>query len=221
MSEIILHAVLKAKQRRLRADFPESMALRVHRSISWIGRAEALQGDHDACFLLLWIAFNAVYANEEDFQLRVRREREMFSVFFTRVIDLDKEQRIYNAIWQRFPGPIRMLLQNKYIFKPFWQHHHGIGSAGDWEAQFDDSNRDILRSLKARNTVRILKYVFERLYVLRNQLMHGGSTWNSSVNRDQLRDGVAILGFLMPLFVDVMMDNPNNDWGKPLYPVVS
>ena len=45
------HTNLKAKQRALRADFPETMGLRVHRSISWIGRAEAAQDDPDAQFL--------------------------------------------------------------------------------------------------------------------------------------------------------------------------
>ena len=34
------------------------------------------------------------------------------------------------------------------------------------------------------------------------------------------RDGAAILAFLMPVFVDVMMDNPGVDWGRPFYPVV-
>jgi len=29
-----------------------------------------------------------------------------------------------------------------------------------------------------------------------------------------------ILGFLMPVFADLMMDNPDKDWGKPFYPVV-
>ena len=71
-----------------------------------------------------------------------------------------------------------------------------------------------------RNTVLVLRLVFDRLYVLRNQLVHGGSTWNSRVNRDQMRDGAAILAFLMPVFVDVMMDNPHEDWGRPFYPVV-
>ena len=56
--------------------------------------------------------------------------------------------------------------------------------------------------------------------MLRNQLVHGGATWNSAVNRDQVRDGAAILGFLVPVFVDVMMDNPHEDWGRPFYPVV-
>ena len=63
-----------------------------------------------------------------------------------------------------------------------------------------------------------LSFVFDRLYVLRNQLVHGGATWNSAVNRDQVRDGASILGFLMPVFVDVMMDNPHEDWGRPFYP---
>jgi hypothetical protein len=35
-----------------------------------------------------------------------------------------------------------------------------------------------------------------------------------------VRDGAAILGFLMPVFVDLMMDNPQEDWGRPFYPVV-
>ena len=69
--------------------------------------------------------------------------------------------------------------------------------------------------------MRTLSFVFDRLYVLRNQLVHGGSTWNSAVNRDQVRDGAVILGFLMPVFVDIMMDHPDEDWGKPFYPVVT
>ena len=62
--------------------------------------------------------------------------------------------------------------------------------------------------------------LFDRLYVLRNQLVHGGATWNSSVNRDQVRDGARTLGFLVPIFVDLMMDNQGENWGLPYYPVV-
>jgi len=43
---------------------------------------------------------------------------------------------------------------------------------------------------------------------------------NSGVNRAQVRDGAEILGFLMPAFIDIMMDYPNENWGKPYYPVV-
>lgn len=40
------------------------------------------------------------------------------------------------------------------------------------------------------------------------------------MNRDQLRDGSEILSYLLPIMVDIMMDNPQEDWGRPFYPVV-
>ena len=63
--------------------------------------------------------------------------------------------------------------------------------------------------MKQFDTGRLLTVVFDRLYVLRNQLVHGGATWNSSVNRSQVKDGAAVLGWMLPLFIDIMMDNPD------------
>ena len=34
------------------------------------------------------------------------------------------------------------------------------------------------------------------------------------------RDGAAILAFLLPIFADLMMENPDDDWGRPFYPVL-
>ena len=99
------------------------------------------------------------------------------------------------------------------MFSPFWKHHNGVAGFEDWEEWFRASERRCRRALKERDTVRVLRLVFDRLYVLRNRIVHGGATWNSRVNRDQVRDGAAILAFLMPVFVDVMMDNPHEDWG--------
>ena len=48
---------LKEKQRAIRAHFPEALGLRVHRAISWIGRAEQAEDDHDVRFILLWVSF--------------------------------------------------------------------------------------------------------------------------------------------------------------------
>ena len=216
----LTHAALKSKQRTLRSGFPETMGLRVHRSISWIGRAEASVGDGDACFLFLWIAFNAAYADESQFQGITSGERATFADFFEKLVALDSDRRIYKAIWQSFSGPIRMLMQNKFVFSPFWQHHNGIEGFDDWEERSKAAARSFSQSLQAQDTARILSFVFDRLYVLRNQLVHGGSTWNTAVNRNQVRDGAAIMGFLMPVFIDIMMDNPRESWGRPFYPVV-
>jgi len=37
---------------------------------------------------------------------------------------------------------------------------------------------------------------------------HGGSTWNSSVNRVQVTDGARILGDIVPIIIHLMMENP-------------
>lgn len=220
MTQPLNYSVLKAKQREIRGGFPETMGLRVHRAISWIGCAESVGDDHDAQFIFLWIAFNAAYADEREFQAIALEERSAFSNYFTRLVKLDNEKRIYDAIWQRFSGPIRLLMQNRYVFNPFWQYHNGIDGFADWEKKFARSRRKFGEALQAGDTSRVLSFVFDRLYVLRNQLVHGGSTWRSNVNRDQVKDGAAILEFLMPVFVDIMMENPQQDWGRPFYPVI-
>jgi hypothetical protein len=221
MGDVFSFNALKEKQRAARAGFPETMGLRVHRAISWIGRSEGCGDDDDARFIFLWIAFNAAYADEREFQGAAPGERAAFLDFFIKLVTLDEDKRIYKAIWQRFSGPVRMLMENRYVFNPFWQFHNGIEGFNDWEERFKVSSRAFTQAFQSGDSARVLSFVFDRLYVLRNQLVHGGSTWNSGVNRAQVSDGAAILAFLMPVFVDLMMDNPGKDWGKPFYPVVA
>lgn len=177
--------------------------------------------DDDARFIFLWIAFNAAYANERDFQVASQSEREVFLEYFNKLVSLDADRRIYLAIWQSFSGPVRVLMGSRFLFNPFWQHHNGIEGFSDWQEHFNAGHGAFLRAFQAGDTARVLRFLFNRLCVLRNQVVHGGSTWNSSLNRSQLRDGAAILGFLLPVFVNLMMDNPQTDWGRPFYPVVA
>jgi hypothetical protein len=209
---------LKEKQRALRAGFPVPLTLRVHRALSWLTRAFAEEDDLDARFIFLWIGFNAAYAG--DLSRAVEGEREHFRGFFATLVRLDARRRIYNMVWQRFSQEIRLLLDNRFVFAPFWQHHNGVPGQGDWAEKLDKSRTAIAQALKDQDTARILSILFDRLYVLRNQLVHGGATWNSDVNRSQVRDGAALLGCLLPIFVDLMMDHPDHEWPMPHYPVV-
>lgn len=208
---------LKAKQRKVRGGFPDDLALRVHRSLSWYGRATEEKDDIDVHFILLWIGFNSAYAAEISFDTET--ERSSFGTYLAALVSLDEGHRIYNAIWQRFSNEVRLLLDNKYVFAPFWKHQNGVEGYADWEVRLAASRRAVAMAMGARDTSRILSIVFDRLYMLRNQIVHGGSTWNSSVNRDQVRDGAAVLGNLLPIFIDIMMDHPREDWGRPFYPV--
>ena len=71
-----------------------------------------------------------------------------------------------------------------------------------------------------QDTVTVLSVVLARIYTLRNQVLHGGATWGSSVNREQLRDCTNFMAKLVPLVVEVMMDHPDTVWGDACYPVV-
>jgi hypothetical protein len=210
---------LKAKQRQVRQGFSESLTLRVHRSISWLGRAQKEADDPDLRFILLWIGFNAAYAG--DLGADIDSERGAFRNFFETLVGLDKDERIYKAVWLRFPHEIRVLLANRYVFAPFWRHQNGSAGHADWAERLAASQRRIGTAMAKQDTVTVLALVFDRLYVLRNQLVHGGSTWASAVNRQQVRDGAAVLAWLLPVFIDLMMDNPDRDWGRPFYPVIA
>lgn len=209
---------LKEKQRSLRDGFPETLGLRAHRAISWFGRAEAETDDHDVRFVLLWIGFNAGYASDIDSE--TTSERNAFKAFFASLVQLDGTHRIYDAVWARFSQEIRLLLNNKYVFGPFWHYQNGIPGFEEWEKRLSASQQLIASAITSFDTSTILAIVFDRLYVLRNQIIHGGATWNSSINRRQVKEGAAVLSWLLPIFIEIMMDNPSHGWGRPFYPVV-
>jgi len=210
---------LKIKQREIRSEFSPELGVRVHRCLSWLNRAEQASEDCDAAFIFFWISFNAAYAEEIN-DGTIIGERSAFDGYFQKLIELDTGNQIYDAIWEKFSDSIRLFIDNHYIFQPFWKFHNQVEGYEDWTDRFDSSKRRFNGALARHDTRTILSMLFDRLYVLRNQLVHGGATWNSSVNRDQVRDGARILGFLVPIFVDLMMDNPDVDWGLPYYPVV-
>lgn len=215
--------VLKEKQRRLRDGFSAPLTLRVHRSLSWLRRAQAETSDLDVRFILLWIGFNAAYAGDIEASAASpapEGERGLFQAFFSTLVRFDSRHRVYDMVWERFSQEIRLLLGNRYVYHPFWQHQNGVPGYDDWPEKLERSKTAINHALREHDTVRILSILFDRLYVLRNQLVHGGATWNSEVNRDQVRDGASLLGCLLPIFIDLMMDNPDHEWPMPNYPVV-
>lgn len=206
---------LKDKQRDIRGDFGENLGLRVHRALSWLCRAEQCE-DLDGQFIFLWIAFNAAYAN--DLGEYRSSETSSYQAFNQKIADLDSSQRIYKAIWQAFPNSIRVLLDNPYVFQPYWDWVNGQNDI-DWHTQFTAAKRAAHQALANKNTASVLSIVLNRLYTLRNQLIHGGATFNGSINRDQMRDATNIMKILVPLIIDTMMNNPNELWGDACYKV--
>lgn len=212
------HSTLSAKAEDASRRMPDALDLRVHRALSWLGRAEREPDDEDLRVILLWISFNAAYAREVDADSPPEWKR--LKRYLETLVKLDVEERIRHAVLDRFRDGVQQLVANRYVYGPFWKHFNGIEGFENWQSRFAGEKRRVLFRLEEGETEKVLFTVFNRLYVLRNQLMHGAATWQGRVNREQVRDGAAVLGYLVPVFIDIMIENPQHDWGEPSYPVV-
>ena len=213
---------LKARHRAEREGRHANLSLRVHRALSWLDRAEQLgdQDDVDGQFIFLWIAFNAAYATDIDEKYR-EPEQLTFRGFLEKLTQLDQAKKRFDTlVWTEFPKSIRVLLDTPYVFADFWKAQNGSLSEEIWKSNFGAANRAAHVALGKQDTVTVLSIVLSRIYTLRNQLIHGGATWGSSVNREQLRDYTNFMGKLTPLVIEVMMDHPETLWGQACYPVV-
>ena len=208
-------------------DTPE-LRHRLRRSISWLERA-ASEKDTDAKCILLWVAFNAAYAIERTAAKEERggddpKEWQLQRRFFERLTEIEFP-KIHGTIKRELWDPVDRLMNNVYIFRGFWDSL--TDQPLDWKnwryrRQFEQERAEVknrLRRGRAENTLYVLNRVFDRLSVLRNQLMHGCATQEGVLNRRQVNDGAEVLEVLVPLFVDIMADHPDKDWGKISYPV--
>lgn len=217
---MLTHEELKTRQRAIRHNFPEGLGLRVHRALSWLKRADQEMADDDARFIFLWIGFNAAYAY--DFKGRINQsEQGLFVDFLNKLVSLDKDEYLYKMIWEKYSSSIRLLLNNPYLYQPFWDFHAEQGADEQvWKDRFEQSKKKAGMALVNKDSVTVLRLVLSRLYVLRNQLVHGAATWNSRQNRQQIGDGVRFMGELLPLVIHLMMSHPEQTWGDASYPVI-
>lgn len=207
---------LKERLRTLRDDMEQDHAVRLHRAVSWLLCAERYrEDDQDVAFMALWVSFNACYGSDAGGELRLS-EAAQFRRFTQRLCALDSGQRIHALLWLHYSQFVRVLIDNHWVYGPFWDSVR----AGDeaWREPFERSRRDAFKALANNDTPRLLRIILKRLYVLRNQLLHGGATYQSSLNRDQVRDGVRLLAEFMPVCIELMF--APGDWGPVPYPVV-
>lgn len=200
-----------------RKEFNDNFGLRTYRAISWLEKSEKTE-DLDTKYITLWISFNAAYADELS---DISGDRNAFQGFLKQICQLDKSRALHQFIWQDEGEYIHKLLDTPYTFQPFWDFHNGQKSQSDWERMFHGAKKKADIALKNGETHIVLQIIFSHLYTLRNQLIHGGATYNSSVNRKQLQETCHILSNLIPMILQIMLENPDNSyWGKPFYPVI-
>ena len=209
-------SALKERHRQIRHMQSDALATRLHRAISWLTRSEAFSDDADTRFIHLWIAFNAAYAGE----FNEGSEHARSSHFVSRLVAVDTENLIHQILLSKFSGSVRLLVDNKYLYAPFWAAMRNHDASDAWKARFKRSKKDAMDAVLCGNAAALMVVVLDRLHLLRNQLIHGGSTWNGSVNRSQVREAAELIAHLVPAVIGLMMDSDAFDDDAIDWPVV-
>lgn len=198
-------------------NYNDDLRLKLHRALSWLNAADSQKENLDFCFISLWIAMNAIYADELD----DAGDRDGLHNFLQTVCNLDGEKELYTLVWNTFSDNLRLFLQNKFIFQPFWDEHNAGKNTGKWKTLFVRENKRALTAIAQQNTSAILHIIFRRLYTLRNQILHGGASFESSVNKGQKKEACTFLLNVLPLILKIIMGHYSHDWGKPYYPLIT
>lgn len=212
---------LRYSLRQCREQLPDGLATRLHRAISWLHCAEQQQDDVDMAFVSLWIGLNACVGLASSQQ--AIGERDAFQGFVDKLATHDRERRLYACLWQTYSGPVKGLIKNPYVFHGFWDaqvEHQTQSDVPHWQTAFDQSSVAALNYLSRQQVPELVSIVLDRLWVLQQQIMLGGATYKSSVNRQQVVEGHKLLLSLLPIVIEIMMSAPQEDWGRLAYPVI-
>ena len=201
--------------------------VRLRRSISWLRRAQQMGSeskgtgrDLDTQFIFLWISFNALYARDPHDFFSGKKKTEMGEArrYFRNLLNFgcDAKDSIYNVIEGNISRQIISLTKNRFVWANFWKYHHDIHKKLNHRLPIRNPRPEISRE----NTRRTLVHTFECLYILRNQLMHGSATSDGGLNQGQLKDSIKILHWLVPVFIEIMLEKPDKEWGRAYFPRV-
>ena len=209
---------LRTKKNELRESGKVNLSVRMRRALSWTerGQKEMERNDPDAAFIFHWIGFDSICSGRPPYPTT----KSKIDDFLEDAVRADRSDSIYRLVIASESKTILTLAANAYVFTPFWGRYYDEWNSQDWTEPLIESVKRMIDCLKSeeRGTLSTLKILFKRLTELRNQLVHGGSTWEDHANRDQVRDSARIMSRLLPVFLDLVMDNPdsfNADVGSP------
>ena len=195
---------------------------RMRRARSWLAQSGNVESDEEK-FICLWIAFNAAYGGEPSgADGDGPNETQRINAFLKKIIYHDERngKKIKAILLDTYHKQIEELLYNRYAFKAFWQYVRGEPQGAGWDSQLERKNDGFWIDLEKENVFDVFREVFWRLYQLRNQVFHGGMTFQEGWGRTQLAQGRLIMEDIVPAILKIMDENPGSDWGKVAYPRV-
>lgn len=197
-----------------RAQHPTN--IRFHRACSWLQAAERLveQDELDLQIINLWIAFNALYGQWNHADREPMPDRECWKVFLERMLELDRNRHLAQLLTAR-RSAVMSLFRDRFLNRFFWKDAEKLLDAGDPGGPVFEARIWYDRA----NWFAILEKLTDRLYFFRCQLVHGGSTCNSSFNRKAAEPCAEMLDALLRSFLLIWAEwGVDEDWGILCYP---
>ena len=199
---------LPKDQRERNQDF----SIRVWRGLSWLERAEAMGTDDlEGRFISAWLWFNALYGRIDD-DGQPWGDREAMGTFLAQIWRLDHCERIRRVLGKRQLQVLK-LIESKYLAGRFWSEGESASQGVKKEL------RSAMAWFGTPKMLKVLQLLFDRQYVMQNQVMHGASTKGSKLNRRTLRGTGSILLELLPAMLAIMIEGGiEEDWGYVCFP---
>lgn len=204
---------LKSLLDQQRAVLPDETALRLHRAISWFDSALTFDHNPDHRFIALWVCFSACFGRDD--RSSSLGERNEFIKFIDQLERNDTEGELAFHLWGSYANSVRSLIDNPYVLRQYWEPNQ---PDEHWQNELKRQKSRVSRYFKERAVASLLVIVLDRLSVLRDQILNGGATFNSRVNRRQVLDGTDLLTDILPIIMRLMLNHPEENWGKVLYP---
>ena len=176
-----------------------------------------------AQFIFWWIAFEAGYAREGKAG-EASGSRNNMGEFIDRVMRKEVVQQFWPSILQRVEAHAIAVIELPPASQQFWREGRKSPNT-QWEDDFrretENAKKELTKAIagdleSVRKFLRML--CIKRLYVVRNQIFHGGSSLDNSYGYPQVELGVKLLSELVYKFRQTIFHNPSVDWGPVPYP---
>jgi hypothetical protein len=188
----------------------QPFSVRVWRALSWLKRSEAAD-DMEGKLLSLWIAFNASYGQDESAGIP-KSARSNWQEFLTKVSEHDRDD-LLGAILREHQTDTFHLIDNQFLYRPFWNNDSG------WEDKFTAARRSVMMKMSKGYTLPVLIELFDRMYLLRNQIFHGAATSGSKLNRPAMEQSTVLLQGIVPAVIAIMIGAGTEiRWGPICFP---
>lgn len=211
----VLEEIYKSKK----AENSDQFNLRIQRGLSWFKKAILLDDDLDLQLISLWISFKAIYAQDVQ-NINFAHDDSTFRGFLSEILQSDQESKIDQLIWGKFSQPIIQIIDSPYVFQSFWDYQNQKISQITWKDAFEIEKKHVHQVVQSKDTFSLLWIIFNRLDVAQSQILRGGSTYNSALNRKQLQDICRIFGAILSAFIYILLENPSVfHLTKPSYPM--